>query len=158
VSDSVGSVRIEPFAIEVPDATLADLRARIRSTRWPDPSPEPAWEQGTDLDFLRGIVAYWADGFDWRVQEGWLNSFAQFRAEIDGLRIHFVHERAAGGPGIPLILTHEWPSSFVEYLPLVPLLTDPAAHGIDGPAFDLVVPRCPATASRSDRRKPITGP
>jgi pimeloyl-ACP methyl ester carboxylesterase len=136
-------LRIQPFAIEVAEPTLTDLRARIGSTRWPDPARGPAWEQGTDLDFLQGIVAYWADGFDWRVQERWLNSFAHFRAQIDGVWIHFVHERAMGGQGIPLILTHGWPSSFVEYLPLAPLLTDPAAHGIDGPAFDVVIPSLP---------------
>jgi pimeloyl-ACP methyl ester carboxylesterase len=139
-------LRIQPFAIEVAEATLTDLRARIGSTRWPDPARGPAWEQGTDLDFLQGMVAYWADGFDWRVQERSLNSFAHFRAQIDGVWIHFVHERATGGQGIPLILTHGWPSSFVEYLPLVPLLTDPAAHGIDGPAFDVVIPSLPGYA------------
>jgi pimeloyl-ACP methyl ester carboxylesterase len=136
-------LRVEPFAIDVAEPTLADLRARIERTRWPSPAPGLAWEQGTDLNFLQGIVAYWADGFDWRAQERWLNSFAHFRAEIDGLWVHFVHQRAMSGQGIPLILTHGWPSSFVEYLPLVPLLTDPAADGMDGTAFDLVIPSLP---------------
>ncbi len=122
---------------------LSDLRARILNTRWPDPAPGAPWGQGTDLGYLRGMLAYWADGFDWRARERELNGFAHFRVELDGVRIHFVHERAAHGRGIPLILTHGWPSTFVEMLPLVPLLTDPGAHGIDGPAFDVVIPSLP---------------
>lgn len=136
-------VRIEPFSIRVEDEVLSDLRGRIRSTRWPDPAPGAAWEQGTDLEYLRRTLAYWADGFDWRAQERELNAFDQFRAELDGVRIHFVHQRARRMRGIPLILTHGWPSTIVELLPLVPFLTDPEAHGIDGPAFDVVIPSLP---------------
>jgi pimeloyl-ACP methyl ester carboxylesterase len=136
-------VRAEPFSIRVDDHVLADLRARIRSTRWPDPAPGAPWEQGTDLAELRRLLGYWADGFDWGAQERELNRFAHLRAELDGVRIHFVHERARRGPGLPLILTHGWPSTFVELLPLVPLLTDPEAHGIRGPAFDVVIPSLP---------------
>lgn len=134
---------IEPFTIAVTEETLSDLRARIHRTRWPQRSPALAWQQGTDLDYLRQVLAYWADGFDWRAQERRLNGFKQFRTEVDGVKLHFVHEKAVNGQGIPLVLTHGWPSSFVEYLPLVPLLTDPAAHGIDGPAFDVVIPSLP---------------
>lgn len=137
------SLPIEPFSIQVEDGVLADLRARIAQTRWPDPAPGAAWEQGTDLAYLRQLLAYWADTFDWRAQERALNAFHHFRAELDGVRIHFVHERAPGGGGIPLILTHGWPSTFVELLSLVPLLTDPTAHGIAGPAFDVVIPSLP---------------
>jgi pimeloyl-ACP methyl ester carboxylesterase len=135
--------RVDPFRIHVPDEVLADLRARLRLTRWPDPAPSAAWEQGTDLEWLRRTVAYWADGFDWRARERELNAFHHFRIDLDGVRVHFVHERARGGGGVPLILTHGWPSSFVEILPLVPLLTDPTGHGIDGPPFDLVIPSLP---------------
>jgi pimeloyl-ACP methyl ester carboxylesterase len=134
---------VEPFVIDVDDGVLADLRERIRRTRWPGEVPGVGWDQGMPLAVLRELLAYWADGFDWRARERELNTFAHFRAEVDGVRIHFVHERAPGGDGIPLILTHGWPSCFVEYLPLVPLLTDPAAHGIDGPAFDVVIPSLP---------------
>jgi pimeloyl-ACP methyl ester carboxylesterase len=140
------SLRITPFRIEVPDDVLADLNERIRRTRWPDPAPGPAWEQGTDLAYLRELLAYWADGFDWRAQERALNAFDHFRADLDGLRIHFVHQRARDGNGIPLILNHGWPSTFVELLPLVPILTDPHAYDIDGPAFDVVVPSLPGYA------------
>jgi len=134
---------VEPFLIQVPDEVLADLQARLRATRWPDQPPGRPWDQGTDLAYLRRLVAYWTDGFDWRAQERRLNGFHQFRAQLGHLRIHFVHQRAVGGHGVPLILTHGWPSSFAEMLSLVPLLTDPRAHGIDGPAFDLVIPSLP---------------
>lgn len=138
-----GTVRIEPFSIHVADEVLADLRARLRNTRWPDHIPGVGWRQGTDPEYLRTLVAYWADEFDWRAQERHLNSFAHFRARIDGHTVHFVHERARRGNGIPLIVTSGWPSTFVETLPLIPLLTDPQDHGIDGPAFDVVAPSLP---------------
>jgi len=134
---------ITPFTIQVEAETLSDLRERIRKTRWPEHAPGAAWEQGTDLEYLRRLLTYWADEFDWRAQESKLNAPDQFRAYLDGVPIHFVHERAKRGNGIPLILTHGWPSTFAELLPLVPLLTDPDAHGIDGPAFDIVIPSLP---------------
>lgn len=137
------SLHVEPFSIRVEDEILSDLQARIRRARLPEASPGGAWEQGADLEYLRQLLAYWADEFDWRAQERKLNAFHHFRAEIDGLQIHFIHERARRGRGIPLILTHGWPSAFVELLPLVPLLTDPEAHGIEGPGFDLVIPSLP---------------
>jgi len=141
--ESTARLAVEPFTIGVDDDVLADLQQRIRNTRWPDQVPGITWEQGTDLDYLRRTLAYWAEGFDWRAQERELNRFDHFRAEFDGVLIHFVHEKARHGPGIPLILTHGWPSTFVELLPLVPLLTDPQAHDIDGPAFDVVIPSLP---------------
>src|SRR6059058_2807581 len=136
-------LNINRFSIHIEAEILSDLRERIRKTRWPDQAPSAAWEQGTDLEYLRQLLAYWADEFDWQAQERELNASAQFRAELDGVHIHFVHERARHGQGIPLILTHGWPSNFAELLPLVPLLTDPSAHGIDGPAFNVVIPSLP---------------
>jgi pimeloyl-ACP methyl ester carboxylesterase len=136
-------MRIEPFTVAVKDSILADLRSRILNTRWPDEVPEIGWDQGTNLPYLKALLAYWADGFDWRAQERKLNAVHHFRADLDGTRIHFVHEKAKRAKGIPLILTHGWPSTFTELLPLVPLLIDPAAHGIEGPAFDLVIPSLP---------------
>src|SRR5436190_24172469 len=133
-------LHITPFSIQIEAESLSDLRERIRKTRWPDQAPSSAWEQGTDLEYLRQLLAYWADEFDWQAQERELNASAQFRAELDGVHIHFVHERARHGHGIPLIVTHGWPSTFVELLPLVPFLPDPHAHGVDGPAFDVVIP------------------
>jgi pimeloyl-ACP methyl ester carboxylesterase len=134
---------VEPFTIDVSDDVLTDLTARLVNTRLPDRSPAASWEHGTDRGYLEGLLRYWREQFDWRAEERELNRFAHFQATLDGVRIHFVHERARHGGGIPLILTHGWPSNFVELLPLVPLLTDPAAHGIDGPAFDLIIPSLP---------------
>jgi pimeloyl-ACP methyl ester carboxylesterase len=144
---------ITPFSIQIDAEILSDLRERIRNTRWPDRAPGTAWDQGTDLEYLRQLLAYWADEFDWHAQERELNAANQFRAELDGVHIHFVQERARHGHGIPLILTHGWPSTFVELLPLVPFLTDPDAHGIDGPAFDVVIPSLPGYgfSERPDR-------
>ena len=116
----------EPFQVAVPEKTLDDLRERIRNTRWPPASPEPGWAQGTELEYLRELLGYWADGFDWREQERRLNEHPQFVA--DG--IHFVHIKRGG---TPLILSHGWPSTFVEHLQLVPYLPD----------FDLVIPSLP---------------
>jgi pimeloyl-ACP methyl ester carboxylesterase len=134
---------MERFEIHVPDDVLADLQARIRRTRWPDEAPGEPWKQGTDLGYLRRLLGYWADGFDWPARERALGGYAHFRVRLDGVPIHFVYERARRGPGIPLVLSHGWPSAFTELLPLVPLLTDPAAHGLAGPAFDLVIPSLP---------------
>jgi pimeloyl-ACP methyl ester carboxylesterase len=136
----------EPFSITIPDQKLQDLHARIRSARWPQPSAEAPWEQGTHLEYLQAICRYWTNDFDWRAQERSLNRFHHYRATVEDVGVHFVHERARNGDGIPLILMHGWPSTFLEYLPLVPLLTDPASHGITGPAFDVVLPSLPGYA------------
>jgi hypothetical protein len=99
-------LHITPFTIQIEAEILSDLRERIRDTRWPDQAPGAAWEQGTNLEYLTQLLAYWADEFDWHAQERELNAANQFRAELDGVHIHFVHERARHGRGIPLILTH----------------------------------------------------
>lgn len=147
-------MKIEPFSIAVSDDVLSDLRARLLATRWPPPAPGAPWEQGTDLAYLRGLVRSWLD-FDWRSQERALNTLSQHRASIDGVAIHFVHQRAPNELGVPLILTHGWPSTFLEYLPLVPLLTEPAAHGIAGPSFDLVIPSLPGYAFSERPNRPM---
>ena len=140
---------IAPFSIQIDEQQLSDLRARIRNTRWPDRAPGAAWGQGTDLEYLRALLAYWGDEFDWRAQERQLNAFAQFRAELDGVHIHFVHERARRGRGIPLILTHGWPSTFAELLPMVPFLTDPRPTASTAPPLTSSSPRYQATGSRN---------
>ena len=132
-----------PFAIHVDAAVLDDLRARIRNTRLPEPAAGEPWAQGTDRDWLAGLLDCWAEGFDWQAAEQYLNGFSHYRARVGEAVVHFVHHRARRGGGIPLILGHGWPSCFAELLPLLPLLTDPARHGIDGPAFDLVIPSLP---------------
>ena len=136
-------VRIQPFSVAVDAAVIGDMRARIRATRLPMAAPGQRWAQGTDRDWLEGLLGYWADGFEWRAAERELNRFAHYRAQIGDAAVHFVHERARHGGGIPLVLGHGWPSCFTELLPLVPLLTDPGRHGIDGPAFDVVIPSLP---------------
>ena len=145
-------MHVQAFAINIPQTTLDDLRERLARTRWPDEVQRAAWDYGTNLGYLKELVDYWQHAFDWRAQEAMLNQYAQFRAELDGVHIHFVHERAKHSGGIPLILTNGWPSTFIELLPLVPLLTDPEAHGIDGPAFDVVIPSLPGYGS-SERPK-----
>jgi len=135
---------IQPFTIEVADDVLADLRQRIAATRWPDELDGAGWDYGTNLAYLKGLVAYWRDGFDWRAQEARLNQFAQFRADIDGVGVHFIHERGRGPSPLPLIITHGWPSSFAQMLKIIPPLTDPARYGGDpADAFDVVVPSLP---------------
>ena len=141
-------MHVEPFAIAIDESVLTDLRTRIGRTRWPSAAPGAPWEQGTDLEYLRDVLAYWANDFDWRERERELNDFAHFRAEVDGVRIHFVHERARNGAGTPLVLTHGWPSTFAELLPLVPLLTDPEGYDIAGPAFDVVIPSLTGSPTR----------
>jgi hypothetical protein len=143
-SQEMSSLHVEPFSIQIEEQLLSDLRGRIRNTRWPAQAPGSAWEQGADLEYLRDVLAYWANEFDWPAQERELNRFDHFRAQLDGVQIHFVHERARGGRGVPLILTHGWPSSFVELLLPVPLLTDP------GPTASTV-----RLSTSSSRRYPV---
>jgi pimeloyl-ACP methyl ester carboxylesterase len=151
--------RVEPYEIRVADAILQDLRARVRHARLPASGPGPPWSLGTDREYLQALLEYWAESFDWRAQEKMLNSFAHYRGQVDGIKLHFVHERARHGSGIPLILGHGWPSAFVEYLPIVPLLTDPAGHGLSGPEFDVVVPSLPGYAfSERPSGRPTTYP
>jgi pimeloyl-ACP methyl ester carboxylesterase len=133
-----------PFRIAIPDEAISDLKERLARARWPDQLEDAGWDSGVDLGYLRALVAYWQNTFDWRTQEARLNRLSQFTADIDGHHIHFVHERARGGRGIPLILTHGWPGSFVEMEKVLPLLTDPQRHGaLEAPAFDVVIPSLP---------------
>ncbi|GAA2233701.1 epoxide hydrolase [Promicromonospora sukumoe] len=136
----------EPFSPQAAPEAIEDLRARLRATRWPDAPEDAGWSLGTDLDYLRELVAYWADAFDWSAQEAALARLPRFRTSVDGLGIHFVHARAVepAGPVLPLVLSHGWPDSFWRYSKAVPLLTDPGAHGADpADAFDVVVPDMP---------------
>lgn len=135
---------MRPFKIDIPDAAIADLRERLLRARWPDEINDDAWEWGTRGEILRRFVQRWATEYDWRACEAALNALPQFRTEIDGLNIHFVHVRGKGPNPHPLIITHGWPGSFVEMRRTLPLLTDPAAHGGDPrDAFDVVVPSLP---------------
>lgn len=135
----------EPFDPRATPAEIDDLRSRLRATRWPDAPEDAGWAYGTDVDYLRDLVGYWADEFDWPAREAELARLPRFRAHIGGLRIHFVHARAeSDAAAMPLILSHGWPDSFWRYSKVIPLLTDPGAHGADpADAFDVVVPDVP---------------
>ncbi len=135
---------IDTFTIHIPQEELDDLRARLERTRWPEEVRGAGWNYGVPLTYLQKVVEYWSSGFDWRAQENWINSFPNFRIGIDGLGIHFIHQRGKGPQPLPLILTHGWPSTFFEMLKLIPWLTDPEGHGGDpADAFDVVVPSVP---------------
>src|SRR6058998_3742035 len=137
-------MHVEPFRIAVPDAVLADLRERLARTRFPDEIPASGWTYGTDLAYLRELVAYWRERFDWRAAEARLNALPQFRARVGGLRIHFIHVRGAGPAPFPLVITHGWPGSVAEFVKLIGPLTDPGRHGGDpADAFDVVAPSMP---------------
>ena len=133
-----------PFRIDVPEAELADLRRRLRQTRWPEREPVADWSQGVPLAYLRELCDYWADGYDWRASEARLNGLPQFRTVIDGLAVHFIHVRSPCPDALPLILTHGWPGSVVEFLKVIGPLSDPAAHGASAAdAFDVGCPSLP---------------
>jgi pimeloyl-ACP methyl ester carboxylesterase len=138
---------IRPFRIDVPEAVLDDLHARLHHTRWPDPEPVDDWTQGVPLAYVREVAEYWADGYDWRSRERALNRFDQFVTEIDGLDIHFVHQRSPHQGAIPLLITHGWPGSIVEFHKVIEPLTDPVAFGGDAAdAFHVVAPSLPGFA------------
>ncbi|RZQ59306.1 epoxide hydrolase family protein [Amycolatopsis suaedae] len=137
------STDIRPFRIEIPQAEVDGLRARLAGTRWPA-AVGTGWSRGVPLDYLRGLAGYWGGEFDWREQEAKLNELPQFTTEIDGQTIHFVHVRSAEPDAVPLLLTHGWPGSFVDFLRVIGPLTDPAAHGGDpADAFHVVIPSLP---------------
>lgn len=135
---------ILPFRIDVPDAELQELCARLRRTRLPQAPDRAGWERGVPSSYLTTLTDYLSNTFDWRAREAQLNRLPQFTSEIDGQTLHFVHVRSPEPNALPLVLHHGWPSSFVEFLKLVGPLTNPRAHGADpNDAFDLVVPSLP---------------
>jgi microsomal epoxide hydrolase len=135
---------IQAYRIEVEESILRDLGNRLENTRWPSRIADLGWDGGTDSDYLRGLLDYWLEKYDWRNEEQKLNRFAHYRTEIDGVGVHFLYERGKGPAPFPLILTHGYPDSFYRFLKLIPLLTDPAAFGgrVED-AFDVVVPDIP---------------
>ncbi len=136
--------KAEPFTIAVSDEALGDLRARLDGTRFPDEVPDTGWEYGTPLSYLRELVEYWRTKYDWRAQERALNAFKHFRANVDGFGIHFIHEKGKGPNPKPLLLIHGWPGSIYEFMEIIPMLTDPAAHGGDAKdSFTVIAPSLP---------------
>jgi epoxide hydrolase len=135
---------ITPFTIDVPQADLDDLAERLRRTRWAEAETVDDWSQGIPLSYTKELCGYWADGYDWRAREAALNRFPQFRTEIDGLGIHFLHVRSPHEGALPLVITHGWPGSVVEFHKVIEPLTDPTAHGGDAAdAFHVVAPSLP---------------
>jgi len=128
---------VQTFEVKISQAVLDDLRERLARTRLPEAEEGARWDAGTSPAFLRRLVQRWQTGFDWRLQEAAINRFSHFRAPIHGLQIHFIHERGRGKTPLPLVLTHGYPDSFLRFSKLIPLLTDPAAHGGDANATNL---------------------
>ncbi len=155
----VDPTAVRPFTIDVPDAVLDDLQARLDNTRLPDQLDGAGWTYGTDLDYLTGLLAYWRDGFDWRAQERRLNEFDQYKTVINDLDIHFIHQRSAEPDAIPLIITHGWPGSIAEFMKIIGPLTDPVAHGGQAEdAFHVVAPSMPGYGFSDKPRAPGFGP
>lgn len=134
---------LREFSIAVPDAVLADLGERLERTRWADSVAGCGWSMGADVDYLRALIEYWHDEFDWREHEARLNRLPQFIATIDGSAVHFVHVRGSGKRSVPLLLAHGWPGSFAELVKLVPFLTAAGDRRNPELAFDLIIPSIP---------------
>lgn len=135
---------LRPFTAAVPDEDVRDLRYRLRRTRWPDPETVPDWSQGVRTEHAQSLVDHWLHHHDWRRLEADLNRHPQFLTEIDGLDIHFIHVRSPHPDALPLLLTHGWPGSVIDFLPMITPLTDPVAHGGRAEdAFDVVIPSLP---------------
>ncbi len=145
----------QTFAIQIDDDVLSDLQQRLQRTRWPDEIAGAGWDYGTNLDYLKQLVAYWRDAYDWRAQERLLNRFPQFQATIDGFGLHFLHIKGKGPRPMPLLISHGWPGSFFEMYKIIGPLSDPASHGgSEQDAFDVVVPSLPGYgfSQRPDER------
>jgi pimeloyl-ACP methyl ester carboxylesterase len=137
-------MEITPFTIAIPEADLEDLRDRLARTRWPSELPGVGWSRGVPVDYLKELAEYWRTTYDWRAQEARLNEFPQFITTIDGQRVHFLHVPSAEPDALPLILTHGWPGSIVEFLEVIGPLTDPRKHGGNpADAFHIVIPSIP---------------
>jgi pimeloyl-ACP methyl ester carboxylesterase len=134
-------VRPEPFKIAIPEADILDLGARLQQSRWPAPIEPTDWDAGTDGDYLRGLVEYWRSDYNWREREALLNRFDHFVTEVQGTQLHFIKAAGRGPDPIPLLLMQGWPSSFVQMLEIIPLLTEARADGT--PCFDLIVASLP---------------
>jgi epoxide hydrolase len=139
------SEQITPFRIDIKDDQLEDLKRRLRATRWPEPECVDDWTQGLPLGYAQEVASHWLEKYDWRRCESRLNQFPQFKTAIDGLGIHFIHVRSPHPDATPLIMTHGWPGSIVEFHKVIEPLTNPTAHGGDAAdAFHVVCPSLPA--------------
>src|ERR1700751_6226909 len=138
---------VEPFSFSVPQSAIDDLKRRLEFTRWPERETVGDWTQGVPLGKARTLIAYWRDRYDWRRFEARANSFPHFRTRIDGLGIHFIHARSSHTNAMPIVFTHGWPGSFVEFLEIIGPLTEPTRFGGEADdAFHVVVPSLPGFA------------
>jgi pimeloyl-ACP methyl ester carboxylesterase len=143
-ASGAGAGEIRPFRIDVRQADLDDLDARLMQTRWPSELPGMGWDRGVPVGYLQQLAEYWANGYDWRRHEARLNQYPQFTSTIDGLDLHFVHVRSPQADALPLLLIHGWPGTFADFLEVVGPLTDPGSHGGDpARAFHVVIPSIP---------------
>jgi pimeloyl-ACP methyl ester carboxylesterase len=145
---------ITPFSIAASDAEIDDLKRRLAATRWPDAETVNDWSQGIPLAYVQEVCAYWGEKYDWRAREAKLNQFAQFKTDVDGLGIHFIHVRSEEPDAMPLVITHGWPGSVVEFQKVIGPLTDPVAHG--GNASDAFHVVCPSMPGYGFSDKPTT--
>ena len=145
---------VSPFRIAVPDAVLIDLKSRLYNTRWPEAELVDDWSQGAPLEWIKEVCGYWAEQYNWRKREAALNRFAQFTTDIDGLGIHFIHVRSPHSQAMPLIVTHGWPGSVVEFHKVIEPLVDPVAYG--GNAADAFHVVCPSLPGFGFSAKPTT--
>lgn len=146
---------VRPFRIAVEQAVLDDLHQRLQRTRWPGEIEAGGWQYGSNRAYMRELVDYWLNHYDWRTQEAALNRWPHFMTEIDGRDLHFLHVRGMGPDPLPLVISHGWPGSFVEMLDVIGPLTDPAAHGGDpADAFDVVIPSLPGYGFSAPSRQP----
>src|ERR1700760_2106971 len=129
-------MNIQPFTICVSPFVIEDLRERLGRARYPDEIENSDWSYGTSMSYLKDLCTHWGHGFDWKEQEDHLNSFPQFRCEVEGFGLHFIHQKGKGEHRIPLLLIHGWPDSFVRFLKLIPLLKKQGANGF---SFDVVI-------------------
>jgi hypothetical protein len=153
------SSEIEKYEIFVPDPVLEDLKRRLGAARLPDQIPGTGWEYGAESSYLRELIAYWRDEFDWRAQEASLNRLPHFTTAIDDQRIHFVHARSPHENATPLLILHGWPGSVVEFAKVIGPLTDPVAHGGRAEdAFHVVCPSLPGYGFSEVTRWPRSSP
>ena len=146
---------IQPFQININADILADLNKRLSTTRWTDEFENTQWEYGTNSAYLKKLLSYWQNEFDWKKQETYLNSFAHFKTTIQDVGIHFIHEKGRGTKNVPLFLTHGFPDSFVRFLKIIPLLTEPDENGF---SFDLIIPSIPGYGFSDIPKQPGMNP
>jgi microsomal epoxide hydrolase len=141
------AIDVTPFRVDISNADLDDLHERLARTRFPEQIPDAGWDYGTELGYARELVTYWRDTYDWRAAEAHLNEFDHFTTTVDGANVHFIHQRSPEPDALPVIITHGWPGSVVEFLDVIGPLTDPRAHGGDpADAFHVVAPSIPGYA------------